>query len=55
MTIHVNLSVRLTATEQQCLAKAHADTYASRAEAATVLSVDKRTFVSPIHAIGGTK
>ena len=55
MTIHVNFSLQLTATEQQCLAKAYADANASRAEAANVLSIEEKTFIPPIRAIGGTK
>ena len=42
MTIHEGFSLRLTATEQQCLAKVYADATGSKAEAA-------------IRAIEGTK
>ena len=43
--MHVNFSLQLTATEQQCLAKACADASAPRVEAATVLLVDETTFI----------
>ena len=45
MTMHVNFSLRLTATEQQCLAKACADASAPRVEEAAVLLVDEMTFI----------